>query len=251
MRHSMVKIFAVSVCLTGCGGNGPVPVVPTAASPAPAPAPPPTLTRTVSGTVAEVDGGPVAGAAVTTAYSPRAFTDATGAFSLRYPGAVSPNLLTVDATGFEIRQYGWSSGSADVTLGTIRLQRTMLLTEMSSLAGIISPNDLPDYVGEPYESDYCSPCRPLRLRLSVKQNVRVELKWSGGAALQLWARVKDEGPGDVVTAAAVPGQSTLVLNVPARQGDTVLRVGLPLLGRSIQHLEAPVSFEVTTQPALP
>lgn len=225
---------------------------PTAVIPVP-PAPAPTLTRMVSGTVGEVDRGPIAGAKVTTAYTPSTFTDSTGAFSVAYPAAVLLNVLTVDAPGFDSRQFGWSAGSANVTLGTIRLQRTILLAEMSSLTGILSPNDLPSYVGDAYDSDYCSPCKPLRLRVGAKLNVRVNLKWSGGTALQLWAWVwiNNEGVADAISAVATPGQSELVLTVPVRPGDTRLWVGLPPLNRSIQHLEAPVSFEVTTHPAAP
>ena len=245
MRRLMRNILAISVlCFAGCDGNGP-PISPEPAA---------TLTRTVSGTIGEVDGGPLAGAKVTTAYTSPAFTDATGAFSVAYPASVRANVITAEAAGFESRQFPFSAGAADVRLGTIRLQPTILLAELTSLAGILSPNDLPSYIGgDPYDSgDYCSRCKPLRLRVGMKQNILISLKWSGSTSLQLWAQLPNDGrlSGDVVTATAAPGESDLVLAVPASPGDTRLWVGLPPFSSS-SHLDGPIAFQVTTQPASP
>lgn len=245
MRRLMRNTLSVFVlCFAGCGGNG------TPISPEPAA----TVTKTVSGTIGEVDGGSLAGAKVTSAYTSPAFTDATGAFSVAYPAYVRANIIAVSVAGFESRQIAFSSGTADVTLGTIRLQPTILLAEMTSLAGILSPNDLPFYIGNDYTSDdYCSPCKPLRLRVGTTQNILVSLKWSGSTPIQLWAQLTKDGRllDDLLTATAAPGRSELVLAVPASSGDTRLWVGLAALNGSTKHLDGPIAFQLTTQPASP
>ena len=242
MRRLMRDILAISVlCLAGCDGNGP-PISPEPAS---------TLTRTVSGTIGEVDGGPLAGAKVTTAYTSPAFTDAAGAFSVAFPAYVRANVITADAAGYESRQFPFSAGAADVRLGTIRLQPIILLAELTSLAGILSPNDLFSYVGG-YDGFECSPCKPLRLRVGTTQRILVSLRWTGSTPLRLWAQLTKDGRllDDVLTATAVRGQSDLALVVPASPGDTRLWVGLPALSDS-KGLDGPIAFQVTTQPASP
>ena len=243
MRRLMRNILAMSVlCFAGCDGNGP-PISPEPAA---------TLTRTVSGTIGEVDGGPLAGAKITTAYTSPAFTDATGAFSVAYPASVRANVITADAAGYEIRQFPFSSGTADVKLGTIRLQPTILLAESTSVAAVLSPNDLLAYFGGFYDGFECSPCKPFWLRVGTTQNILVTLKWSGSTPLRLWAQLTKNGRllDDVLPAKAVPGQSELVLVAPASPDDTRLWVGLPFL-ESAKHLDGPIAFQVTTQPASP
>lgn len=223
-----VCLLVLAIAMVGCGA-------PTSPS-APSSGAVATSSPTVAGTVNEVDGGPIAGAKVTVLPAgPVTFTDVSGSFVV--PTA-TVGLLRFEQDGYETRD--WALPQVMGTAVKALLQRSVVVSDRSSLSVVLSPADLPSYVGEVYESDYCSPCKLIRLRATVPHEIKVVLRWSGEIPLQLWALA------GVVKGAAQPSESELTVLVTTGAGDTVLHVGLPLKDRTPQKIQQPVAFELTT-----
>jgi hypothetical protein len=126
LKGSFVCALSI-VAATGCGSSPVTPsTVPVAAATPPATTPV-AAPRTVQGTVEEIDGGPLAGVLVASPYKMTTFTDGSGAFTLQFPGNATVLVVTASLEGFETGGQGLSSGSGDVQLPRIRLQRIIQL----------------------------------------------------------------------------------------------------------------------------
>jgi hypothetical protein len=176
---------AVLVAVAGwaCEGGGPI-------GPLPLPQP-----RLVSGIVVDTDDHPVSGARVTQGQA-SAWSGPDGRFLLVVPGGGA--YVTIAAVGFEPR--GWDLGSADAPDRRIPIARRVDYTLGQTLSVSLTTHDLPYYVGEAYESDYCRPCKLIRIDGGADRPfTRVHLRWSGEVALGLWASEGTSGlAADVV-----------------------------------------------------
>lgn len=80
------------------------------------------------------------------------------------------------------------------------------------------------YVGEAYESDYCSACKFYTLRTPVDGDVRIDVQWAGTPQVALWCdRAGVITVGEPKTGSGTP---TLSLTVP-RGSEIRLIVGTP------------------------
>jgi hypothetical protein len=192
--------------------------------------------RLISGTVSAIDGNPLTGVQVSTVSGEtRTITDSNGSFSLAINSRIT--LLRFAREGYETRDGGMARGDGPVTLN-VRMQRVLVLSDATPLADVLSPADLPYYVGEVYESDYCSPCKIIRLRAQTRA-VSIVLRWSGDQSLQLWAL-------DSRAVQSGPSQQTIV--VTPTSAETLLHVGLPWNDGMRQVLERPEAFELLATP---
>jgi hypothetical protein len=190
------------------------------------------VSSALTGIVREIDGGPIAGVKVTgLPAGPLTLSDGTGAFSFsQFPGI----LVRAEKEGYESRDYALSASAMNLTM-----QRMVVVSEGSSLLTQLSPADLSHYVGEPYESDYCRPCKVIRLRADHAGDVKVRLRWPPQFELRLWAHA------GAIVGRAEPRTSELTAIVSAEPGDTLLHVGFPF-GGAPQILITPLTFELTT-----
>ena len=161
----------------------------------------------------------------------RTITDANDSFSLAINSQVT--LLHFAREGYETRDWGMPAGEGPVTLN-IRMQRVLVLSDAIPIADVLSPADLPYYVGEVYDSDYCAPCKMIRLPAQTRA-MSIVLRWSGDQSLQLWQSD---------TRAVQSGSSQQTIDVGPASTETLLHVGLPLNGGIRQVLEHPESFEL-------
>ena len=187
MRARFLACGLAVLCQAACGQSG------STGNSAQTPPPPP-VERLISGTVSEIDGSPVAGVQVSTlSGETTAITDANGSFSLAINSSVV--LLHFAREGYEPRDWGMSSDDVPAMLNVL-MQRVLVLSDVRPVADVLSPADLSAYVGEVDESDYCGPCKIVRLR-SQHQAVSVQVRWSGDQSLQLWesdSRAVQSGP---------------------------------------------------------
>lgn len=248
MRHAFrwCAIAVLSVCAAACGD---LPSAPTAAEPParpPASAPPPATMPPdpgpmghASGTVVDTEGRPVAGAHIS-GTGVDAYSDAGGAFAFSFPMTISA--VRFDAEGMESGSRAWMAGQSDVTLRVV-LQRTFVVSVGGRVTIDLTSNDLPYYVGEAYDSEYCKPCKLVRISgLSGTDRARVTLSWgaSDDPGLQLWA-----SDGYSVTPAKSGETGTRVVEVGARDS---IYAGLPLgVSRHPQQLTKAVRFELRVQ----
>lgn len=216
-----VGVILSFACLTGCGSPLQQPTAPSGpVSPA------------LTGIVREIDGGPIAGVKLTVLPAgPVTLSDGTGAFSFSH---FQGSLVRAEKEGYESRDYGLSASTMNLTM-----QRMVVVSEGSSLLTQLSPADLPHYVGEPYESDYCRPCKVIRLRADHAGDVKVRLRWPPQFELRLWAHA------GAIVGRAEPRTSELTAIVSAEPGDTLLHVGFPF-GGTPQIVTTPLTFELTT-----
>jgi len=240
MRARFIACGLAIVCLAGCGHSEStgIPSAPTPTLPTPTPptATPPAVQRLVSGTVGEIDGSPLAGAQVSTlSGETTATTDGNGSFSLAINSSVV--LLHFAHEGYEARDWGMSRGDGPVTMN-VTMQRVLRLSDETPVADALSPNDLPDYVGEAYDSDYCSPCKVIRLRAQTRE-VSVVLRWTGDQSLQLWE-------SDRRAVQSGPSEQTVVVTPTGTERR--LHVGLPWWTGARQTLEHAEAFELVVTP---
>jgi hypothetical protein len=207
---SLALLLAAGLFMYGCGGESRhPPTSPTApaaavAQPPDPPAPEPLPFRTVRGSVQDLDGLPLVGVKVTTAYSAVSYTDAAGMYSV--------------AAG--------------------------------SISGTISAVDQGAWTGEPYDSEWCAPCKTIRLRSDSQRSLIVELRWPDGAPLQMWIWTGRSGfPSEVVTPMVADGAMLASLRFVAIRGETIVHVGFadpyPSPVRVLSH---PVSFTLSAVP---
>jgi hypothetical protein len=260
MRQSLsfALLLAAGLSLYGCGGESrhppTSPTAPAAAvvQPPDPPASEPLPLRTVRGSVQDLDGLPLVGVKVTTAYSAVSYTDAVGMYSVPYPVSTAYSLSYVIAgdDDFEPRTLGFGHSSVDVQLPAVRLQRKMFLDLAGSISGTISAVDQSGWIGEPYDSDWCAPCKTVRLRSDSQRSVTLELRWSADAPLQMWVWTAGAGlRSDVVTPTVGGGATLASLRFVAIRGETILHVGFadpyPSPTRVLSH---PVSFTLSAVP---
>ena len=122
-----------------------------------------------------------------------------------------------------------------------RLQPIYLVAEASSLSATLDPGDRGAFVGEPYESDYCAPCKIFRLRTDSSSKIAIQLSWIGDAGLTLWAL------GGSIRARSASGTSEISVTISTVGGiESKIYVGLPSPNWQVQTLHTAVPFELTT-----
>jgi hypothetical protein len=168
--------------------------------------------RQVTGIVTEVDGGPAASVRVAGSPSTAAatYTDSNGSFALADVG----NYLFLSRDGFVDRFVDVPAGQ-EVDLGTVYIQRRILLSRGAHIATRISSidvaSDLTWLWGDP--PAWCSPCKEIDLETGQGE-LEIQLQWSGPVALELWAGAYTNVPV-ALKATPRPGESSLTLRVPA------------------------------------
>jgi hypothetical protein len=120
----------------------------------------------------------------------------------------------------------------------VRMQRVLVLSDVTPIADVLSPADLSAYVGDVDESDYCGPCKIVRLR-SQHQAVSVQLRWSGDHSLQLW-----ESDSQAVQS----GSSQQTIDLTPISPETILHVGLRWESPTKRVLVHPEAFELVVTP---
>ena len=192
--------------------------------------------RRATGTVVEVDSGPVAGARVW-APGTAALTDANGHFVLDGVG----EWLSVQAEGYLSNGISVPEGH-EMAVGTIRIQREILISGGMSFAGRISSNDIDLDLWD--EGKWCK-CKWISLDTGGRE-LNVHLQWSGENPLQLLAGEGSYGP--FKTAIVKPGESVASLRVSA--STVILVVGVRNEASVFQppfpYPQPPVAFELTT-----
>ncbi len=195
--------------------------------------------RSATGRVVEVDGGrPVAGARVTVGFQgPETFSDANGFFVLN--GIATT--FSIDKSGYVARTVAVPAGQ-DLNLGTIYIQRTIVVSAGSTLTGRLSSADV--YYDDFYimgEDAICSPCKWVELQTG-QQDLEIRLQWSGVIPLTIWGATFD--PYNEFTSPPTrPGESSLSLQVPA--ATRILLVGVASRTPGQQTLGQPVPFELS------
>jgi len=195
--------------------------------------------RQASGTVVEVDGGPVPGVKVVSSggNGPATFADANGSFVQHGVGA----FLTLEKSGYVSRTVQVPEGQ-DLALGTVYIQRAIVVSRGTSIARRISSADVDYDLADMWdEAELCSPCKWIDLETG-QQDLDIEVQWSGEIPLQLWAATDYYGRSQ--TAAATPGESALTLRVPA--ATRILLVGVRRRTGVPQTLLQPEAFELNT-----
>ena len=168
----------------------------------------------VSGKVTDTELAPMADAVITAVANGRQTTVGyNGDFLLRTE--TGHTVFTVARDGYETRLFAIQRTAADVSVDVI-LQPLIVIDSGSVAALTLSKRDLPHYVAEPYESDYCSPCKMIRLRTPANAQLRVELSWQSDDALGLWVQ------GQKVESTSA-GRALAM--VPGTGGEVILHVG--------------------------
>ena len=255
---SLALLLAAGLFTHGCGGESRhPPTSPTApaaavAQPPDPPAPEPLPFRTVRGSVQDLDGLPLVGVKVTTAYSAVSYTDTVGMYSLPYPVSTeySPSYVIAGDDDFEPRTVGFGHSAVDVQLPSVRLQKKMFLEPAGSISGTISAVDQGAWIGEPYDSEWCAPCKTIRLRSDSQRSLIVELRWPEGAPLQMWVWTGRPGfPSEPVTPMVADGATLASLRFVAVRGETIVHVGFADPYPSpVRVLSQPVSFTLSAVP---
>ena len=194
--------------------------------------------RRVSGTIVEIDGGPVHGVNISTSGSSLAtvLSGANGSFVIDGV-AKYMNLVKED---FASRFIEVPAGQ-DVDLGTVHFQRRIVVKNGSRVVSRLSAADVDYDFYDMWDNEvWCIPCKRIELD-SEQQELVVELQWSAATPLQLWAST--DSANTAATDRAKPGESALTLRVSA--ATRVLLVGVPSPTRSPQPLQQPVNFELS------
>ena len=194
--------------------------------------------RRVSGTIVEIDGGPVEGVSISNAGSSpvsTAFSAANGFFAVTGV-AKFMNLVKED---FVSRFIEVPAGQ-DVDLGIVPLQRRILVKNGSRVSGRLSPADVVYSDTYPMwdEGIWCAPCKRFDLDGRPEELV-ADLRWSGAIPLQLWA---SDAYTDVI-GRPEPGASALTLRLPPTA--RFLLIGVPSSTLSPEPLQQPINFELS------
>ena len=242
MKHGLrwCAIALLFLSAVACGDSASAPTAAPQAAPPPATTPPdPGPMGHASGTVADTEGRPVAGAHIS-GTGVDAYSDAGGAFAFSFPMTISA--VRFDAEGIESGIRAWMAGQSDVTLRVV-LQRTVAVSIGGNVTVGLTNDDLPYYVGEAYDSEYCRPCKLIRIEgfpATGWARVTLRLGAEGDSRLQMWA---SDGFN---VALAQPGDAgTLVIDVNARKW---IYVGLPHgTDHRLQQATGATRFELHVQ----
>ena len=242
MRHRLrwCVIAVLSLSAAACGDSPSAPSAAREVPPPPGTTPPdPGPRGQASGVVVDTEGRPIAGAHVS-GTGVDTYSDAGGAFGFSFP--MTTWKVGFVAAGYETGERGWMRGLSDVTLHVV-LQRTVVVGVGGQVTLDLTNDDLPYYVGEAYDSDYCGPCKLVRISgLAGTGRARVTLRWGAGddPGLQLWA-----SDGYNVTPAPPGEAATRVVEVGAQDW---IYVGLPLgADRLPQQLANATRVEIRVQ----
>jgi hypothetical protein len=192
--------------------------------------------RQTTGTVFEVDGGPVAGVKVS-ASGAATFTNANGSFSLGEVGG----WLSLSAAGYVSNAVMVPEGQ-DIALETVRIQREILISGETSLAARISSDDVNYDLWD--ERNWCT-CKWITLDTGGRK-LNVSLNWSGESPLFLLAA--EEGYGPYTAATGKPGEAAVSILVSAATRYLVvgLRNKASVFQPPLPHTVPPIAFELTT-----
>jgi len=249
MSRLSCSIVWLAVILAGaCGEDRGTPVGPPpgVAAPVPPPLPPPVppVTYSVTGTVREVNGGPLGNVAVTsTGHS--TVTAADGTFSLR--DIVQP-VLIFQKPGFRYT-YWRRTGAADTESPLVRMQPQFILQKDAPVASILTNDDL-TYSSEAedsfWDSDYfCSPCKEVGVGAGNDGGVRLLLEWTGSTPLDIWTG--DYYTGVSASKLGQEDESRLVLDVSPGRLNTLL-IGVGRRASQPQPMAGTITFRVTIVP---
>jgi hypothetical protein len=208
----------------------------------------------VTGTVREVNGGPIAGATVAVGNPPLQLsttTDSAGAFALA--GITSTNWpVLIYKDGFLAAQR--SLVPADLNGAgrlLLKMQPSLVLSAGSGLSSVITNDDV-SYTsnGDSGEGLFdgvwsCGPCKVVAIQ-PARTGGRFRLHWAGSTPLDLWA---GGGYGEVAASAAgVAGASDLVLDVPPGATLATVLVGVGPRNYVQGVLAGPEAFSLTVEP---
>jgi hypothetical protein len=223
-------------------------------TPKPTPAPVPAgIERTFSGTVREVNGGPIAGVKVFgTGTQIRTDTAGDGTFSL------TTTAQTLVFQKPDYRSTSWRADGDEVAMLTreIRMQPTFILSSTSPIASEITADDL-EYTSDLENSFWmdgtdglrydCRPCKEIGLAGSLGAGAVLRLKWSGPQPLDLWA-------GDLYSGARdhqEGGADLTELVMPLTSRSNTMLVGLGKRNGEWQTLNGAVTFTLTVESPAP
>ena len=192
--------------------------------------------RQTTGTVFEVDGGPVAGVKVS-ASGAATFTNANGSFILDEVGG----WLSLSAAGYVSNAVMVPKGQ-NIALETVRIQREILISGETSFAGRISSDDVSYDLWD--EGNWCT-CKWTTLDTGGRK-LNVSLNWSGESPLFLLAA--EEGYGPYTAATGKPGEAAVSILVSAATRYLVvgLRNKASVFQPPLPHTLPPIAFELTT-----
>lgn len=240
--------LAFALCVWGCDRSPSTPSpLRTASTPGPGPSSttsPTTETATgrASGTVVDTRGRPLAGATITSIPPSSGVdtqTDTAGAFTFSYVLGRALN-VRVSAAEYEPLNLTWSTSRPEVTLRLV-MQLALLVAVGQQRDVALTNDDLPYYVGEAYESDYCRPCKLIRIDgMSGTARARVTLRWTGDDFIQMWA-----SNGYDARKARVENDQMQVVDVGNLDW---IYVGLPLgADRKPQQLTREMTFRISVE----
>jgi hypothetical protein len=209
---------------SACGNNQAVPSTVPTPLPTPSPTPQPVRQRTIAGLVREVNGGPLAGAAIY-AYASGgrsnlqvASTAADGSFRLEQ---FADDELRVSMNGYHGASWRVpeNAGPNDTFTVTIKMQQTLRVSLGSTISSVLTPDDLTYRSEDEYpfwSGDYlCSPCKFIIVQ-NTNAGATLRLSWSGGPPLTMWGGDAYQGP--VVQVRGEPGAAELVISAPPDNG---------------------------------
>ena len=235
-----IVVTAMTAALGAAAACSSPATVPNAVPPGPV-----AMRMSLTGTILDANGAPLAGVlttaslvAVSVTPIRIATTDSSGRFSLGTIDLLSVNKVMFSATKPGYAAYAEMLSPSSSVQVDLRLTLTALISlpRAGDLSASLLPSDPPAYVGEPYESDYAWNARSFYFDAPSDSDLDVVLAWSrvGNAAIRMWA-----GDGDITSHAEGINQT---IRLP-RGTRGMLIVGQPYLAG---RLTQPVPFTLTT-----
>lgn len=187
----------------------------------------------VSGTVGEVDAGPIAGARIYAESGGHHTTTAgDGSFSL---STTVPGTLRFSADGFEESRLTVTTSEQPLHA---RMRRTLVVGVDASVSFSLSRSD-PGQDNTMFGDSWCEPCKVIRIQAASPGQIDVTVRWNSAAVLALW------DPGARAYTAARDGESAFTASVSMKAGETIVYVGAAAyMGPPILE---PMVFEVITR----
>ena len=223
-----IAVVVIGLSVVACGSKTSNPAAPTAAA-----ASPPKVvqvSRTVTGVVREVNGGPISGVAVSVRTESGAvvglpaMTGSDGSFRLEQ---VTNSMLWITKPGYVSNIWPLPSNAGAESMVTIKMQPELSVTVGSRISSVLTSDDLT------YSSDAnnafwngsfaCADCKSLSIAFPRTADLTLRLSWTGAAPLSLWAGDIYEAPAIVAT--GDPGSSELVAQTTNGTQFTTVLVG--------------------------